>query len=78
MRHHTRTAVAWDYCAPRLVFLVDFLVIPLRNADGIFINQNATSTILKRLMPVQSPSVPPVNLKRKYFIFYLFHTSQTT
>ena len=43
-----------------LIFFDGFLVIDLKNADGIFINQNAISTILKILMPEKSPSVPPI------------------
>jgi hypothetical protein len=37
----------------------------LKNAAGILANQNTISTILKMLIPVKRPRVPPVFKKEK-------------
>ena len=41
----------------------------LKNAAGILANQNTISTILKMLIPVKRPRVPPVFKKEKKYCF---------
>ena len=40
----------------------------LKNAAGILANQNTISTILKMLIPVKRPRVPPVFKKENIYI----------
>ena len=40
----------------------------LKNAAGILANQNTISTILKMLIPVKRPRVPPVFEKEKIIL----------
>ena len=46
-------------------------VLPtLQSVEGNFANQNTISIILKILIPVKRPRVPPVFLKREEYCFF--------